>query len=201
MDGWISWLVARDGTLPAPADGPAVALVRRAQRGDADAFEQLVRAAGDRLLAIARKILRDSDAADDAFQAAMIAAWRKLPALRDPEHLDGWLYKLVVNACYAEANRKRRFEAKVARISARGMADAGVAGIDQREALERAFRTLSPPHRTVVVLHHYAGLPLVEVAAIAGVSAGTARSRLHYALRALRSALEADERATIEELP
>lgn len=201
LDGWVSWLVARDGTIPAPVDGPAVALVRRAQRGDADAFEQLVRAAGDRLLAIARKILRDSDAADDAFQAAMIAAWRKLPALRDPEHLDGWLYKLLVNACYAEANRKRRFDAKIARVPARGEGHDRVASFDDREALERAFRTLSPAHRAVVVLHHYADLPLVEVAAILRVSAGTARSRLHYALRALRSALEADDRPTIEELP
>jgi RNA polymerase sigma-70 factor (ECF subfamily) len=70
----------------------------------------------------------------------------------------------------------------------------------QRELIERAFQTLTPAHRAVVVLHHYADLPLVEVAAIAGVPPATARSRLHYALRALRAALEADERPTVEEV-
>jgi DNA-directed RNA polymerase specialized sigma24 family protein len=53
----------------------------------------------------------------------------------------------------------------------------------------------------VIVLHHYADLPLAEVATMTGVSPGTARSRLHYALRALRSALESADRPTIEELP
>src|SRR3954451_2096579 len=69
-----------------------------------------------------------------------------------------------------------------------------------RLLIEQAFLTLSPAHRAVVVLHHYADLPLAEVAAIAGISPGTARSRLHYALRALRAALEAADRPTIEDL-
>jgi len=70
----------------------------------------------------------------------------------------------------------------------------------EREAIEQAFRTLSPAHRAVVVLHHFADLPLTEVARIVGVSPGTARSRLHYALRMLRAALEAADRPVISEL-
>jgi RNA polymerase sigma-70 factor (ECF subfamily) len=151
-------------------------------------------------LGIARKILRDPDAADDAFQSAVITAWRSLPALRDRDRIDGWLYKLLVSACYAEANRRRRFAAQVRLIPKESTAQEGLEGFDQRQALEQAFRSLTPPHRAVVVLHHYADLPLVEVATILGVSAGTARSRLHYALRALRAALEADDRPTIEEV-
>ena len=58
----------------------------------------------------------------------------------------------------------------------------------------------SPAHRAVVVLHHYADLPLTEVARIVGVGPATARTRLHYALRALRAALEAQDRPVIEEL-
>jgi RNA polymerase sigma-70 factor (ECF subfamily) len=70
--------------------------------------------------------------------------------------------------------------------------------IADREALERAFVALTPSHRAVIVLHYFAGLPLNEVARIVGVSHGTARSRLHYALHALRSALEALDRADPE---
>ena len=67
--------------------------------------------------------------------------------------------------------------------------------IVDRDALERAFASLSTEHRAVVVLHHYLGLGLDEIAAIVGVPHGTARSRLHYALQKLRSTIEAD-RAT-----
>jgi RNA polymerase sigma-70 factor (ECF subfamily) len=69
-----------------------------------------------------------------------------------------------------------------------------------RDEIERAFRRLSPDHRAVLVLHHYLGLPLVEVAATLGIPAGTARSRLHNASRVLRSAIEADSQPTIEEV-
>jgi RNA polymerase sigma-70 factor (ECF subfamily) len=64
--------------------------------------------------------------------------------------------------------------------------------IDDRDALERAFRTLSPEHRAVVVLHHHAGLPLASIAEVAGVPLGTVKSRLHYATRILRDALATD---------
>src|SRR5215204_3184745 len=65
-------------------------LVLRARSGDPEAFETLIRAAGDHLLAVARKILRDPDAAEDALQQAVIRAWRRLPQLRDPDKFDGW---------------------------------------------------------------------------------------------------------------
>jgi RNA polymerase sigma-70 factor, ECF subfamily len=197
---WIALLVEHEGAIGPVTESFQATLVRRAQAGDPEAFEILIRNAGDRLLGIARKILRDPDAADDAFQSAVITAWRTLPGVRDPGRIDGWLYKLLVSACYAEAKRRRRFAARVRVIATEPSGDERVEGFDEREALERAFRSISPAHRAVVVLHHYADLPLVEVAAILGVSPGTARSRLHYALRALRSALDADDRPTIEEL-
>ncbi len=66
--------------------------------------------------------------------------------------------------------------------------------VADRDQLERGFRRLSVEHRTVIVLHHYLDLPVTEVAAVMGASAGTTYSRLHFALRALRAALEADAR-------
>ena len=65
--------------------------------------------------------------------------------------------------------------------------------IANRDALDRAFRRLDAEHRVVVVLHHYGGVPLVEIAEALGIPVGTARSRLHYGLRRLRYALTADE--------
>ena len=64
--------------------------------------------------------------------------------------------------------------------------------VTDRDALDRAFRRLTLEQRAVFVLHHHVGLPLVEIADTLGIPAGTARSRLHYATRLLRSAIEAD---------
>ena len=64
--------------------------------------------------------------------------------------------------------------------------------VDDRDALDRAFRRLTVEQRAVFVLHHHVGLPLVEIADTLGIPAGTARSRLHYATRVLRAAVEAD---------
>ena len=199
---FLAWIVARDGALPSSgASTGRAALVREAAGGDQDAFERLVRPAGDRLLGIARKILRDPDAAEDALQQAVIQAWRDLPRLRDPERFDAWLSKLLVSACYREARGKRRFSARVERLPVEPAEDDDADALADRERIEQAFLVLSPSHRAVVVLHHYAGLPLAEVAELTGVAPGTARSRLHYALRALRAALEAADRPQIEEIP
>ena len=66
--------------------------------------------------------------------------------------------------------------------------------VDNRDRLERAFRRLPPDQRAVLVFTHYLGLSHAEIAERLGISAGTARSRLHYAHRAMRAAIEADER-------
>ncbi len=72
-----------------------------------------------------------------------------------------------------------------------------------RDELEGAFRRLTPEQRAVVVLHHHLGYPLTEIAATLGIPEGTARSRLHYAVRQLRAALDEDGRsyATSKERP
>ena len=82
--------------------------VERAREGDRDAFAELARAAATRLDAAARLILRDRELARDAVQEALIRAWRDLPGLRDPDHFDGWLYRLLVHASIDEARRRKR---------------------------------------------------------------------------------------------
>ena len=71
--------------------------------------------------------------------------------------------------------------------------------VDDRDTLDRAFRRLTPEHRTVFVLHHHAGLPLAEVAEIVGAPVGTVKSRLHYATQSLRAAIVADSQVDSQE--
>ncbi len=77
-------------------------LVEQARAGDDVAFAELVDLDGDLCYAIAYRILRDVERAQDAVQQAFLLAWRELPRLRDPDRFSPWLYRLVVNACYGE---------------------------------------------------------------------------------------------------
>jgi RNA polymerase sigma-70 factor, ECF subfamily len=168
-------------------------LVERAKQGDSNAFADLVDLDGDRCYAIAYRILRDVERAQDAVQQAFLLAWRELPRLRDPERFEVWLHRLLVNACYEEFRRYRRWSANVRVLPVDGPAGRDeTVSIDERDALERAFGRLSPEHRAVAVLHHHAGMPLAAIAAVAGVPVGTVKSRLHYATRILRESLAAD---------
>lgn len=169
-------------------------LVERAQRGDADAFRELVYEASARLYAITYRILRDPDRAQDALQQALIQAWDGLPGLRDPDRFDAWIYRLAVHASYREARRERSWTARVAEIRPDPPGDDRVAEVIDRDEVERSFRRLSPEHRAVLVLHFVIGLPIREVADVLGVPMGTAASRLHYATQSFRAAFEADAR-------
>jgi RNA polymerase sigma-70 factor (ECF subfamily) len=171
-------------------------LVQAAQRGDREAFAILARTHGDRLYAIAQRILRDSGLAEDALQQTLVSAWRELPNLRDPDRFAAWATRLLVHEAYAESRRRSRLSASIRVLPTDGPAGSDdIAGLADRDQLERGFRRLPPDQRAVLVLHHYLGLEPTEIAETLGVPAGTVRSRLHYAHRAMRAALEADERS------
>jgi RNA polymerase sigma-70 factor (ECF subfamily) len=171
-------------------------LVQQAQRGDRDAFAVLVRTHGDRLFGVARRILRELDLADDAVQQALVIAWRELPRLREPDRFEAWLTRILVRICYEISRASRRASIHV--VPLEGAAEPTVAdplvSIADRDQLERAFRRLPPDQRALLVLRHYLGLEPNEIAETLGIPAGTARSRLHYAHREMRAALEADAR-------
>jgi RNA polymerase sigma-70 factor (ECF subfamily) len=174
------------------------ALVDLARRGDEEAFADLARAVGDRLMAIAYRILRDVDRAEDAVQQTLVTAWRELPTLRDDDRFDAWLRRILVNACYAEARRRRRWSNNVRVLPTDGPAGPDdFATVLDRDRLDRAFRRLPPQQAAIFVLHHYVGLTLPEIAEDLGIPLGTVKSRLHYATQALRAALDADARAAL----
>ena len=170
-------------------------LVVLASQGDGDAFAELAGASIDRLYAVAQRILRDAGAAEDALQQALVAAWRELPRLRDPQRFDAWLYRLLVNACHRELRDRRSRRPNVLTLVIEPSRPDESGAVGDRDELERAFRRLTPDQRTVLVLHHYLGYEPSEIAATLDIPAGTARSRLHYAQEGLRAALEADARA------
>jgi RNA polymerase sigma-70 factor (ECF subfamily) len=175
-------------------------LVIQAQRGDKGAFALLATEIGDRYLAVALKILRDHDLAEDATQQALLSIWQDLPQLRDPARFDAWSYRLLVRACYAEGRKQRRWAPNLKLLPVdEPMATDETSRVVDRDQLESGFRRLSIDHRAVVVLHHYLGLPLDRVAEILGIPVGTAHSRLHHAMRGLRAALDADARAPTRE--
>ena len=172
-------------------------LVEQAQRGDQEAFAILARTRGDMLFGIARRILRDVDLAEDAVQQALVIAWRELPRLRDPDRFDAWLQRMLVHACYTEARRKRAWISSIRVLPIDGpAAPDDIASLIDRDEVERGFRRLPPEQRTILVLHHYLGLDSNEIGEVLDIPAGTARSRLHYAHRAMRALLEADARPT-----
>lgn len=173
-------------------------LVERAQRGDRDAFAVLARSRGDRLFGIARRIVRDVDLAEDAVQQALVLAWRELPRLRDPDRFDAWLQRMLINACYAEARRRRASTANVRVLVMDGpVAHDELGSFIDRDEIDRGFRRLQPEQRAILVLHHYLGLGPGEIAEVLDIPPGTARSRLHYAHRAMRALLEADARPAL----
>jgi len=172
-------------------------LVDRARRGEKEAFTALVLQLGDRLYSAAYRILRDAGRAEDAVQQAFLIAWRELPHLRDESRLEAWLYKLLVNACYAEIRHTRRWQPGLRLITDQDpgpTTDDAQLGVARRDELERAFRRLSGEQRAVLVMHHYLGLSGAEIAEVLGLSPGTVRSRMHYARQQMRAAIEADSR-------
>ena len=175
-------------------------LVVRAQGGDKAAYADVAVEIADRFLAVARRILRDIDLAEDATQQALLSIWQDLPQLRDPARFEAWSYRVLLRACYAEGRKQRRWAPNLRLLPADEPATVdGLSSIADRDQLEGGFRRLSFDHRAVVVLHHYLDLPLEQVAELLGIPIGTAYSRLHYAMRGLRAALDADARPTTQE--
>jgi RNA polymerase sigma-70 factor (ECF subfamily) len=173
-------------------------LVERAIAGDFSAFSALVTASANRQYAVATLILRDRDRAHDAVQEALVGAWRGLSALRDPDAWDAWLQRLTVRACYAAARRHRRRTLVELPANSDLEIEGGVdepAAFAERDQMGRELAKLPIDQRAVIVLHFYLGLPLTEAAMVLDIPPGTAKSRLHRGLEALRSTLVVDRPA------
>lgn len=176
-------------------------LVSRAARGDHEAYTSIVHAVLDQFHGIAYSILRDAYLAEDAVQAALIAVWRDLPKLRDPDRFGAWSKRILLNSCYSEARSRNRFtqtitdDAGVTSAGERADAGAELQTVLDRDLLERGFMHLSVDQRTVMVLHYFLDLPAEQAAEVLDIPVGTFKSRVHRATSALRAGLDADRRA------
>jgi RNA polymerase sigma factor (sigma-70 family) len=173
------------------------ALVERAIEGDRSAFNELARVSIGRLYGVAQLILRDPDRAADATQEALIAAWRDLSALRDPDRFDAWVHRVLIRTCHREARRdKRRRIVEVRELPLDDQPGGGdeLPSVFDRDQLERGFRHLDVGERAIVVLHHAEGFTLTEIGEILGLPVGTVKSRLHRSMQTMRAALDADAR-------
>jgi RNA polymerase sigma-70 factor (ECF subfamily) len=153
----------------------------------------------DRSFGLARAILLDDREAEDAVQDACLIAWQRGETVRDPDRFGAWFGRVLINGCRDRLRRRQqRQQVRAIALQGRWHDDAGgpnpsdLVGADDRD-LDAAFDRLDPDHRLVVLLRFWQDLTLDEIAERLDVPLGTVKSRLHYALRKLRTELEATD--------
>lgn len=179
------------------------ALVAAAQRGDLDAFNELVLAYQDRVYNLAYRILGDSAAAEDATQETFIAAYRHLSTFRGGSFLS-WLMRTVANRCYDELRRQKRRpaiswesfgeldeEANPFLVNGHPTPEEAAQQAELTRFLQAAIVTLPPDQRVVLVLSDVEGMNYQEIADTLGIPVGTVKSRLARARARLRDLLQA----------
>lgn len=164
----------------------------------ATAFAALLDRGLDTHYRLAAVILGDPVEAEDAVHDAAVVAWRGFGGLRDRDRFEAWFGRILVNGC-RDRLRARRRRPLITAIPAFGTSAAGLpststpdsgAALADRDELERAFAHLEPEHTVVVVLRYYADLSVPQIAVRLGIAEGTVKSRLHHALRRLRTVVE-----------
>jgi RNA polymerase sigma-70 factor (ECF subfamily) len=171
-----------------------LSLVQAARDGDAEAFARLVSPELAPALGAAVLVIGSRADAADAVQEALVSAWRGLGSLREPDAFPAWFRRHVVRAALRMAKRHRpwqRLEDADAQLPTGNGLDAAL----QHRQLDRAFGRLSPADRLLLILHFHWNQPVAETAATLGIPAGTVKSRVHHAVRRLRAAYDAEERA------
>jgi len=182
-------------------------IIKSAQNGDLDAFNQLVLKYQDMMYRIALRILNDEPAADDATQNAMIQAFRNVKSFRGGS-FRSWLARVTVNASYDELRRWRRQPSmSLEQVNNDGeeieslpwMMDLSAGpeesydGVEMRDAIQRCVKALIPDYRLVVILVDVEGMSYEEAARVAQIPVGTVKSRLARARMQLRKALQSQQ--------
>jgi RNA polymerase sigma-70 factor (ECF subfamily) len=157
------------------------------------AFADLIGGRLDAACRLAAVVLGNSADAEDAVQDAAIRAWQHSDDLRDSRRFDAWFDRIVLNVCRDRFRGRRLRPTSVLDLAEIGAADQ-TESVVRADALTQAILTLTPEHRTVVALRYLTDLSPEEIAARTGSRTGTVKSRLHYALRELRAAYDADAR-------
>jgi RNA polymerase sigma-70 factor (ECF subfamily) len=191
--------------MPAQQDKAALPdekLVRLAQRGDAQAFEELVARHRDKIYARAFSMMRHEDDALDLSQDAWVKGWQRLKQFHGESSFVTWMTRIVINLCLDEMRKQKRHRAEsfetleeeaggVERFMPIVPANPteGLEREELRQRIDQALAQLSYAHRTVLVLHGFEHLEYKEIAKRMGCSIGTVMSRLFYARRKMAALL------------
>jgi RNA polymerase sigma-70 factor, ECF subfamily len=181
-------------------------LLARLRAGEESAYEELVRAYGGRLLAVARRFLPVEEDARDAVQDAFLSAFRSIDRFAGNAALSTWLHRIVVNASLMKLRTRRRKPETSIEELLPGYLDDGhferpaspwrTEGLDPaerdelRELVMRSIHSLPEGHRNVLLLRDIEDLDTEEAAELLGISPGAVKTRLHRARQALRELLE-----------
>ena len=164
-------------------------LVLRAQAGDREAFDQLLRLAQEPLYRYIYSLVGTRALAEDILQEVFILIYRKIRWLREPELFRSWAYRIATREAFKQLKRERRWSDKAEDESV--LVDLPAPSRDEitPESVEQMVAQVSPAARAVIVLHYQHEMPLAEIAEVMGVAIGTVKSRLAYGLDALRKQL------------
>jgi len=198
----MSWEGAKVSECEEPrrVDLPEAETIRRAQRGDAAAFEHIYQLHSRRIYALCLHLVRNQSEAEDLTQEAFLLVFRKIQTFRGDSAFPTWLYRLALNVVLMRL-RKRSLPGVSLEETAEpnqesgkpgkeiGGSDSHLTGLLDRLNLERAVEQLSPAHKIVFVLHDIQGYNHREIARIMDCSVGTSKGQLHRARRRLRDLL------------
>jgi RNA polymerase sigma-70 factor (ECF subfamily) len=193
------------GTAGARVNSEVDSLVRAAQRGDQDAFEQLVRAYDQSVLRLAMNLLRSPEDARDVYQEAFLRVYRNLHTFRFDCSFHTWLYRIVTNICLDQLRKRkvRKEEPAVVETSegaidrTEGFEEVSAAANPERVTWNRqlgqrigdALEELTPRERMVFELRHYQGLRLRNIGEILGTSEEAAKNCFFRATQKMRTML------------
>ncbi len=181
------------------------ALIARLRAGDADAFEELVRTYGGRLLAVARRFVRNESDAQDITQAAYLSAFRALPQFEGGCQLSTWLHRIVVNTALMKLRTRRRKPEESIEVLLPAFledghhveqfsdwatpADALLERKETRATVRACIAQLPDNYREVLMLRDIEELPTQEVAQLLNLTPTAVKVRLHRARQALSTLL------------
>lgn len=175
-------------------------LLRRMQADELDAFEAFFARYRTPIYRTAYGLTGDPHAAEEVLQDTFARAYQRRATLRRDVSPLPWLHRVAVNLCYSHLSRRRPAQEPIAEEEASALPDDSIAPAERAEQAELrqivrdGVAALPMKHQAVVVLYYLYGHSLQETATLLGLRLGTVKSRLHYALRALRSHLEGDDR-------
>jgi RNA polymerase sigma-70 factor, ECF subfamily len=178
-------------------------LVERMQGGDLNAFEEFFTTYQRPIYATALAITRDPFMAEEVLQDCFVKAYRVRERLDPGRSPLPWLQRVAINLCYSRVSRRRSLPEPLTNLITNLVVDLSARPdqvVESREVLEvlqRGIDALPPKQQTAIILYYLHGYSLAEAAEIADCNVGTMKSRLHYALKALRVRLPAERRIPV----